>query len=92
MSCETWDTMLTCVGLMFEMCGAFLMCLRFTNVRYSQVPLVLITAIWRGKAAHSASDLADFTPEKNLSFVQGLSFVALGFVLQTIASLLECGG
>lgn len=83
MICPSVTQLLSLIGLTFEIVGVVFMARKVTNVLLWQIPRVLISALWRGNIAKDVAGLAAFTPDDDVYFLQGLSFVALGFVIQT---------
>lgn len=91
MSCSIGIGLATFIGLAFQIIGVFLMATRYTNVRVSQIAKVMITALWRGKAAREGAQITNYSVEDALSSLQGLAFIALGFIVQSGATFWPCG-
>ncbi len=83
------SAILVVAGLIFEVLGVFLMARRsFRIVRLYELPLLMISALFRAKAARGAAKVRELNSEDSLSDVQGLAFIGLGFFLQTAGFLL----
>lgn len=77
------------VGLIFEIVGVLLMANAYLKrASDSAVPMVLMSALWRGDTARGAAfpGRSDVEGEKraNLVALQGLAFIGVGFVFQSI--------
>jgi hypothetical protein len=75
---------LVIAGLLFEVLGVFIMAKRSIRiVPFYELPLLMLSALFRGKAALAAVEVKDLNQEDKLSELQGLAFLGLGFFMQT---------
>lgn len=77
-------------GGILEIIGVFLMANLYLNMPFNESISVLINAFWRGKSANDATSGFEFTvetPRRVLVSLQGLSFIATGFLIQTVATV-----
>jgi len=75
-------------GGICEITGVFLMANAYLKVPMYQVPIVLISAIWRGGNAKKMAAIKQLSSESVLASLQGISLVGLGFILQVIPEIL----
>lgn len=80
-------SLLQLTSSIFEVSGVFLMANSLTTVKKIDLPVLLASALVRGDAAR-AEDLIP-TIEKKTIALQGLSFIALGFLIQGISVVLS---
>jgi F-type H+-transporting ATPase subunit b len=73
------------IGIIVEIIGVFLTASRFTRIVWWQIPLVFVSALWRGKPGQAAAFLAEWNEERFLSLLQGITLVLLGLLLQLAA-------
>ncbi|HEV7484712.1 MAG TPA: hypothetical protein VGQ65_03445 [Thermoanaerobaculia bacterium] len=83
--------LLILAGALCGLCGAAQMANQFTSTVDGWLDLadVLINAIGRGKKAKGMVAVADKSPEQKLTTLQGIAFVFLGFLLQSLGVLLD---
>ena len=76
-------------GIILEIIGVLFMANYFLQIRWYQIPKVVLTSFYRSGSGKSASVISDFTPEDKLTSLQGLSFLFLGFLIQGIAIIIS---
>lgn len=83
--------LLAVIGLLCEILGVVFMAHQYFNFTqpWRDVPRALISGLWRGEWAKNAVVSEVFTPETHIITIQGLSLIAVGFCLQTVAVLLS---
>jgi hypothetical protein len=79
-----WETIINLLASSLEILGAFLMANAYLNVAPLQLPTMMVNALWRGEKAKDAVAIADIVEEKRIVTLQGLSFIAAGFILKSI--------
>jgi hypothetical protein len=78
------------LGLSSEIAGVLLMANGYTGaVTRGGVLRLLVSALVRGATAQGAASIAHLSPEDRLGSLQGLGLVGVGFVLQTLGTLLQ---
>lgn len=78
------------LGLGCEIAGVLLMANGHTGaVTRGGVARLLASALVRGATARGAAGIGHLSPENRLSSLQGLALIGLGFLLQTLGSLLQ---
>lgn len=88
MTVATWTQLL---ASLLEIAGVLLMANAHVAVaKGSQIPGLLVVAVWRGAMARGAAKLDGvLSQEDRLKTLQGLAFIAAGFLLQVGATLAE---
>jgi F-type H+-transporting ATPase subunit b len=81
------EEILHSIGIVVEIVGVFLTASRFTRIVWWQIPLVFVSALWRGKPGQAAAFLAEWNEERFLSLLQGITLILLGLLLQLAAVL-----
>jgi hypothetical protein len=77
------------IGLAFELVGVIMMARRYVRiVPLVEVPRLLLAALTRKPAARAAARLHPLWVEDSLDSLQGLAFIAVGFVCQTVVAVL----
>lgn len=77
------------IGLVFELVGILAMARRYIRiVPLVEVPRLLLAALMRRPAARAAARLHPLWLENTLDSLQGLALIGVGFVCQTVATLL----
>ena len=84
-----WTHLSEVLGVMFEVTGVLLMANIYTRVLPHQVPLVLLSALWRGRAARDAANIVSLVQEKVMASLQGLAFMCIGFMLKALPSFVH---
>lgn len=88
MTLATWTQLL---ASLLEIVGALLMANANVAVaKGGQVPRLLVVALWRGAMARGAAKLdGALSQEDRLKTLQGLAFIATGFLLQVAATVAQ---
>jgi len=77
------------IAALFEILGVFLMANQIINVRTRQVPRVMLSALWQGEFAKAAELIHSLSKERVRKSLQGLAFIAFGFVISFLIMLLQ---
>jgi hypothetical protein len=77
-----WFELFEVVGKLLEMFGVVLMAGRFVNVPGLDVPMVLFSILYNGRAAKEATVTARLSADDSLTIIRGLSLVVVGITLQ----------
>jgi hypothetical protein len=91
---QNYASILNVVGAAFEVVGVCLVGNRFVfNSPRWQIVFVLFSAFWRGEASKNAAGFSDISEENALTTLQGLSFIAFGFIIISIPNIVQlcCG-
>ena len=80
-----WVNLCELLSIFFEVLGIFRMARRYTDMAafFHRIG-ILFSALHRGKVAKGAATLGQRSPELALDVLQGLAFVALGFLLRAV--------
>jgi outer membrane protein OmpA-like peptidoglycan-associated protein len=70
------------VAAIFGLVGAVLIANRYVNIKLLQIPGTLVSAFFRGHRARDLDPIIEVSREENIVTLQGLAFVAFGFMLQ----------
>lgn len=83
------SVVLQLLGGLFEVAGVYLMASRLlsTTTVASKVS-ALLSALLRGRTASNAVTTSELNPEDKLRTLQGLAFIAVGFILQAVGNLI----
>ena len=81
------SNILALIGGVFEVTGVLLMANQYINVRWYQIPIVLISALGRGENAFKAVKISEISDENRRLSLQGLASIGLGFIIQFASSL-----
>ncbi len=80
-----WDAFLHVLGGGVGIAGTFLMATHYLKSSFGERVWVLVTAIWRGTPAKNAAAIEP--GESRVKSLQGLAFIAIGFLLGLIPDL-----
>lgn len=81
--------LLQIIGATLEVVGVILTASQFVSVPLQQIPHILASALVRGELAQGSVEIAKLVGEKPIQFVQGLSLICLGFLVQFFAGLIS---
>ena len=84
-----WAPLCEVIGVALEVLGILLMANVYTHLLLRQMPLVLVSALWRGKPAHDAAGVAELFKERAVVSLQGLAVMCLGFLFKAIPSIVH---
>lgn len=82
--------LLQIIGGILQMAGTLLMANVYLNMPLQYVPLHILSALFRGERAKSVTNNFLWTletPRRALISVQGLGLIGVGFLLQTIGTV-----
>lgn len=80
------------IGSTFEVIGAILMANKYFNVKSKwRVPQILLSATVRGKNAKAANAIADMSEDRGMTSLQGMSLIAVGFIIQLLYQIFQVG-
>src|SRR5262245_19375474 len=87
---QHYTAILNIAGACFEVAGVCFVGNRFVmNSPRWQLIFVLLSSFWRGKVAKNAAGFSDFSQEDALTTLQGLAFIAFGFILISIPKFIQ---
>ena len=87
---DHWKELSHLAGLVFEIAGTWLLASRYVKVPVWQVPLVLLTAFWRGEYAKDAAIIGEkLAKERGINILQGLTFLLIGFSLRSVTAIAD---
>ncbi len=84
-----WAHALEAAGLLLEVIGVLLMANAYTRVFYYQLPGVLVSSLWNGKAAKDAAEIKEHIHDNAVVSIRGLAFMCLGFMLKATPSIVH---
>jgi hypothetical protein len=84
-----WVSLVYFLGMLAEITGVVLMASRYTRETLPNLPLIMLTALWRGSKAMESAKLERFSAENVVTVIQGLGFVGLGFLLQSVPTIIN---
>jgi hypothetical protein len=80
---------LSFIGSMFQVVGSIFMANTFFHIKYKHVPRAFFSAIFRGNYADKVARIGKLHDEDKTKSLQGLSYIFLGFLLQSIKYVLD---
>lgn len=72
-----------------ELLGAVLLANHYLTVRVKYIPSILFSALFKGRKAVAAANLARLSPDDPKVSLRGLAFLSLGFFIQLISSVIQ---
>jgi hypothetical protein len=80
-----WVDACELISIYFEVLGVFRMARRYTNMATFFLRITILwSALFRGTVATGAATLGDRNREQALDVLQGLAFIAVGFLLRSV--------
>jgi hypothetical protein len=84
---DNWGYMLQVAGGISEIFGGLLLANRYLNVRFHQVPKLILTSLRPGQEDDVGRVVYELSAERVKTSLRGIFFLCLGFFLQTLPSL-----
>jgi hypothetical protein len=84
-----YGNILNVLAGVLEILGVLLMANHYTALPPLQVPLALITALWRGQFAKKAAEFSELNEDNALVSLQGLALIAAGFLCGSAPNIVK---